>query len=152
WMLARPVGIQPLIGPVFRPGKTACWECLARRLRLRNGLDQYGQARNAACLAASRPFEGSASAVESLVAFHTAVWVATGASPLLHGKVISLDLATLTTVSHVVSKDPDCPACGNPATTTIGRPRFDNRPRMTSIDTGHRAASPEDTYARFQNH
>lgn len=152
WMLARPVGTQPLIGPVFRPGDTACWECLARRLRLRNGLDQYGKARSANCLALSQPFEGSTPTVESLVAYHTAIWVVTGGSPLLDGKIISLDLTTLATAMHVVSKDPDCPACGNPTNMTIDRPRFDNRPRKTSIDTGHRAASPEDTYAKYQNH
>jgi hypothetical protein len=33
WLLVKPVGAQLWIGPVFRPGQTACWECLAQRLR-----------------------------------------------------------------------------------------------------------------------
>ena len=33
WLLVKPVGIETWIGPVFVPGQTACWECLAQRLR-----------------------------------------------------------------------------------------------------------------------
>ena len=33
WLLTKPVGMETLIGPMFVPGKTACWECLAQRLR-----------------------------------------------------------------------------------------------------------------------
>src|SRR6266480_7873524 len=33
WLLVKPVGTINWIGPVFRPGKTGCWQCLAHRLR-----------------------------------------------------------------------------------------------------------------------
>ena len=33
WLLAKPVGAQVWLGPVFRPGESACWHCLAHRLR-----------------------------------------------------------------------------------------------------------------------
>src|SRR5438034_8810099 len=33
WLLAQPSGIFPLVGPVFRPGKSACWACLAERMQ-----------------------------------------------------------------------------------------------------------------------
>src|SRR4029077_16814891 len=29
WLLVQPAGIFPLVGPVLRPGKSACWTCLA---------------------------------------------------------------------------------------------------------------------------
>jgi hypothetical protein len=33
WLLVQPSGVFPLVGPVFRPGKSACWSCLAERMR-----------------------------------------------------------------------------------------------------------------------
>src|SRR5262245_28631453 len=33
WLLVQPSGIFPLVGPVFRPGKSACWTCLAHRMK-----------------------------------------------------------------------------------------------------------------------
>ena len=33
WMLVKPLGRQLWVGPVFRPGVSGCWECLAQRLR-----------------------------------------------------------------------------------------------------------------------
>src|SRR6185437_15995266 len=35
WLLVQPSGAFPLVGPVFRPGESACWTCLADRM-LRN--------------------------------------------------------------------------------------------------------------------
>ncbi len=32
WLVARPAGLMPWIGPLFVPGETACWQCLAHRL------------------------------------------------------------------------------------------------------------------------
>ncbi|MBI2910690.1 MAG: TOMM precursor leader peptide-binding protein, partial [Chloroflexi bacterium] len=31
WLLVKPVGTVLWVGPLFRPGETACWECLAHR-------------------------------------------------------------------------------------------------------------------------
>src|SRR4051812_2430407 len=33
WLLVKPAGRQVWVGPLFRPGKTGCWECLVQRLR-----------------------------------------------------------------------------------------------------------------------
>src|SRR4029077_6292366 len=32
-LLVQPAGIFPLVGPVLRPGKSACWTCLADRMK-----------------------------------------------------------------------------------------------------------------------
>ena len=33
WLLVQPSGVFPLVGPVFSPGKGACWTCLAERMK-----------------------------------------------------------------------------------------------------------------------
>src|SRR5437764_9545357 len=32
WMLVQPSGVFPLVGPVFQPGESACWNCLFDRM------------------------------------------------------------------------------------------------------------------------
>ena len=39
WILIKPLGLVAWIGPLFEPGKTACWECLAQRI-LANLIEQ----------------------------------------------------------------------------------------------------------------
>jgi hypothetical protein len=41
WLLVKPVGSSVWLGPLFRPGKTACWECLAQRLRANRPAETY---------------------------------------------------------------------------------------------------------------
>src|SRR4029077_11298925 len=45
WLWGKPVGCQLWVGPVFRPGQTACWKCLAERLRANREAEVYLQAR-----------------------------------------------------------------------------------------------------------
>ncbi|HYA80196.1 MAG TPA: TOMM precursor leader peptide-binding protein, partial [Methylocystis sp.] len=60
WALIHPAGIFPLVGPVFRPGESACWKCLSDRMRLnrevRTLLDRKGARRLTASPLAQRPF------------------------------------------------------------------------------------------------
>src|SRR5258705_1304979 len=32
WLLVQPSGVFPLVGPVFKPGESACWTCLVDRM------------------------------------------------------------------------------------------------------------------------
>src|SRR5258708_20178274 len=51
WLLVQPSGVFPLVGPVFKPGESACWTCLFDRM-IRNrevkGFLDRGQPRPAA--------------------------------------------------------------------------------------------------------
>ncbi len=37
WVLVQPTGVVPLLGPRFKPEESACWECLAVRMRGNRG-------------------------------------------------------------------------------------------------------------------
>lgn len=41
WFLVKPVGIEVWLGPLFLPGRTACWSCLAHRLYGSRKVDSY---------------------------------------------------------------------------------------------------------------
>ncbi len=46
WLLVKPLGRQIWIGPLFRPGETGCWECLAQRLRSNSPVASYLEGRH----------------------------------------------------------------------------------------------------------
>ena len=53
WLLVQPSGIFPLVGPVFRPGKSACWTCLAERMKRNREVKAFLDRRQARCVAVS---------------------------------------------------------------------------------------------------
>ena len=56
WLLVKPMGMETWIGPLFVPGRTGCWECLAQRLRGHRKLERVsGAAQWASGSADSRP-------------------------------------------------------------------------------------------------
>src|SRR5215467_7348881 len=52
WLLVQPSGVFPLVGPVLKPGESACWTCLFDRMvrnrEIRGFLDRGGAQRVAA--------------------------------------------------------------------------------------------------------
>lgn len=55
WLLVKPLGMTLWIGPNFRPGKTACWECLAQRLRTNRKIESYLQNKKATATFSRKP-------------------------------------------------------------------------------------------------
>src|SRR5271170_5690139 len=53
WVLVQPSGIFPLVGPVFRPGQSACWMCLAERMKRNREIKALLNRRQARCVAVS---------------------------------------------------------------------------------------------------
>src|SRR5438270_9697531 len=49
WVLVQPSGIFPLVGPVFRPGESACWMCLAERMKRNREVKVLLDRRQARC-------------------------------------------------------------------------------------------------------
>ena len=55
WLLVKPLGMTLWIGPNLRPGKTACWECLAQRLRTNRKIESYLQNKKATATFSRKP-------------------------------------------------------------------------------------------------
>lgn len=163
WLLVRPVGRQVWVGPLFRPGVTGCWECLADRLRANSPVDTYldslgghaGRPR-----AVFRPFDAAATAASLSVAWGLAAeaitrWIVQGELPEVEGKVQTLDLANWKIESHTMVRLPCCPACGDrPAKPTSDpRPlRIASHPIARAGDAGYRTTSPEETIRKYGHH
>jgi bacteriocin biosynthesis cyclodehydratase domain-containing protein len=157
WLLAQPSGIFPLVGPVLRPGKSACWMCLAERMQrnreVRALLDRTGaQAVAVSPLASNTMGRGGV----ELAAVEIAKAIATSFRTELNDHIISLDLLGASVVKHYVARRPQCPACGRK---TLRDPHRAPAPfklggggKLLMTSGGYRSVSSAATVARFRKH
>jgi ribosomal protein S12 methylthiotransferase accessory factor len=157
WLLVQPSGIFPLVGPVFIPGKSACWRCLADRMQrnreIKGMLDRIQARRVSASPLARQPFGQNGiqlAAVESRESDR-------------HGFCDRIER------SHHQSRSPgrghrEALRCAAAAMPSCGRKKLrDPRRRPVPIELdaggplvmtsgGYRTASPRATVARFRKH
>jgi ribosomal protein S12 methylthiotransferase accessory factor len=159
WMLVKPTGNQIWIGPLFRPGQSACWNCLAERFRSnlpvmglldslneQTGLPSTDHSHTAASL----------SVAWGLAANTVAEWIVhEGDLPQLDGKIQTVDLVSWKTESHTLLKQPFCAECGEPIDSfePVAQPLSLESSRKTyTEDGGHRAHSPQETLDKYSYH
>jgi len=157
-MLVKPVGRQIWLGPLFRPGRTGCWQCLAQRLAANRPTDCYvaakkrGGAEPSAVARAATP--ASLQIAWNLAAHEATCFIVRGSLPDREGVLLTVDTLTWKTQQHTLLRQPDCPACGGAERSS--RPGVpivlaSQRKRYTR-DGGHRVVGPETTLARYEHH
>lgn len=158
WMLVKPVGATIWVGPIFVPGQTGCWQCLAQRLRGNREVETaVGQQKGIAA-----PFPTSRSILPThlqiglnLAAAEVAKWMVQGKHEQLEGKVLTLDLASLSMQHHVLVKRSQCPACGEKAASEYHKPKpvlLESQKKQFTADGGHRCFTPEQTLKKYEHH
>ena len=155
WLLIRPVGRQIWVGPLFRPGVTGCWECLAQRLRANCPVETYLNAKgNLPAGPADRACTPATLHVGwGLAANAVATCIARGDAPALEGKVQTFDLATWKAQEHTLVRLPYCPTCGgSDGSPVVAAFRLESRPKTFTQDGGHRVVAPEVTLERYGHH
>jgi len=157
WVLVQPSGIFPLVGPVFRPGQSACWMCLAERMKRNREIKALLDRRQARCVALSPLAQQTLgqSAIE-LAAVEVAKAIATDFRTQLSDHIISLDLLGSTIVKHHVAARPQCPSCGRKK---LRDPRRAPAPlelgaggKVVMTSGGYRSVPSSATVARFRRH
>ena len=165
WLLVKPLGRELWVGPLFRPGVTGCWECLAQRLKGNRDVAGY--------LVAS----GAWSAPVSVATMHLpatralaadlAVWTllkaiatdttttdreATDSEQPDGSTLQTLDTVTGKLERHAVLRRPQCPACGDPAPRPSGPVVLGPSPVREATDGGYRSGPAEEVVARYERH
>jgi ribosomal protein S12 methylthiotransferase accessory factor len=153
WLLAKPIGTQVWIGPVFTPGRRACWHCLATRLWGHRPAEAHVQTVLGREGPAHRPVV-SVPALETaalqLIALEVTKWLAGYRYPG-QGSVWTVDSLGLHGRHHEVRRRPQCPACGDVGivrrqalrpVSLVARPK-------TSASRGHLASPPESVLDRY---
>ncbi|HEX5116219.1 MAG TPA: TOMM precursor leader peptide-binding protein [Pseudonocardiaceae bacterium] len=150
WLLAKPVGVIPYVGPVFIPDG-ACYQCLAVRLRGNRRAEDYLETRLPGTRVAPPPVDVPATRLLATATLATAAaqWLAGHRHP---ATVLTVDTATLRTGAHPVTRRPQCAACGDPGlvAATMSRPfPVASRRKAFTRDGGHRARTPDDMVATW---
>jgi bacteriocin biosynthesis cyclodehydratase domain-containing protein len=155
WLLVKPRGFYTWIGPLFAPGRTACWRCLEHRLRGNREVESFIERRGAA-----GPFDTSVAATPAsttvaieLAALHLSMCLADLDSPVLESRIVTANWAALDAHPHTVLRRPQCPCCGDSTLALNGDDVPPLRPTgaATVADGGLREVTAEATYARYQH-
>jgi oxazoline/thiazoline synthase len=157
WVLAQPSGIFPLVGPILRPHKGACWNCLADRM-IRNrevkGMLARGNARAVAVSPLAHQPVGQSGV--QLAAFEIAKAIATDHRTDLGDHIVSLDLLGSSVARHYVARRPQCPSCGRKKLRDPKRApipiELGGGGKVVMTSGGYRTVSPRATVARFRKH
>ncbi len=178
WLLVKPVGSVLWLGPVFVPGKTGCWDCLAHRLRGNREVEasvlqqkQAQQQRNGqsgsvmGCLPTARAtlpstlqtgLQFAATEIAKCIVKHHVNATAPGTVffPTLDGKIITLNHSILDLKSHILIKRSQCSTCGDPKILQhrgFEPLKLESRPKHFTSDGGHRGTTPEQTVQKYQH-
>ena len=158
WMLVRPQGVSPLLGPVFRPAEQGpCWACLAYRLQGQQEVHNFLRNR-AGAEAAFQPFAAEPvvlEAVHGLIAAEIAKWLVFGELAPIHEHAMTVDVTALKTARHAVHRRPQCVVCGAERYYSPDRPaspvRLKSSPKNVHNSGGLRSAPPEETLAKYRH-
>ncbi|MEU0130762.1 TOMM precursor leader peptide-binding protein [Streptomyces sp. NPDC006289] len=156
WLPAKPSGAETWVGPVFGTPDTACWECLAHRLRGHRA--SRAPVLHALGLAGTVQVPEVSFAPVRALGLHTAVleaakWVA-GMRYDGQRSVCRLDARTLHIERHRVDRRPQCGVCGDPGLVAdrVRRPfRLRSSPKTHTVGGNHRAQSAEAVLARYRH-
>jgi ribosomal protein S12 methylthiotransferase accessory factor len=151
WLLTKPTGPEPWIGPFFQHETGPCWACLAHRL----GELRRPELRARRALAGRRLPEASIAAARSvaaqLIVLEAAKWLA-GVREANQSTIYTLDTLTLAGRHHPLTRRPQCPVCGDPALTAEqARRPIVPQPRPRSDRDGQRALTDEEVYDRYRH-
>ncbi|MEU8387318.1 TOMM precursor leader peptide-binding protein [Micromonospora sp. NPDC048842] len=157
WTLARPHGNVVFLGPHLVPGRTGCWACLRQRWQENEQVNAFLDGQD---LAGPLPqpgravLPGLATMAAGLLAAELAVLAVRGASPRLTGRMVALDTRDLSTESHQLVRQPQCPACGDPDLVRKAEPRIDLPPSgaQPSRAGDSRVREPAEAYAALVHH
>lgn len=147
WLLVKPLGLVPWIGPLFKPAETGCWACLARRLEQNRPFHEL-PAPSRATLPSTLELSLQAAASQVLR------WVGAGSNPRLLGRLLALDSRTLKSTEHQLVRQPDCSHCGSPRSPERSPEpvRLREARRTFFTDGGFRTLSPDETCRRLEHH
>lgn len=157
WLLVQPSGVFPLVGPVFKPGESACWNCLFDRM-IRNreikGFLDRGQVQPIAVSPLVNDTVGQ-SAIH-FAAVEIAKAIASGFRTDLCDHIASLDLTGSVVAKHFVARRPQCHTCGSKK---LKSPRRAAAPieiaegsKLIMTSGGYRTVTSRATVARFRRH
>ena len=158
WLLVKPVGTELWLGPLFIPGRTGCWECLAHRLRGARTAEHFLREKSSTADVVTVPYATLPSTPRtafSLCTAEVAKWVTSGKNENFEGRIIAVDTLSLKKNSHPLVRRPQCPVCGDPkfvADHQATQVTLQSHKKTVNSDAGTRSVSLEQTLKQIEHH
>jgi bacteriocin biosynthesis cyclodehydratase domain-containing protein len=155
WLLARPGGQITWVGPFITPGETACWECLANRLRQARQVETYLGSRVGHLVHPPFKSEPASMAMASGIIIDWLGSSMSKSSPSFGTDLLTYTRADGTLMRHHLVRRPQCPACGDGSHSADRPPQpveLKSSPKSFRSDGGHRMLNPRETIAKYQHH
>jgi ribosomal protein S12 methylthiotransferase accessory factor len=161
WVLVKPVGVELWIGPIFNPGRTGCWQCLAQRLygnrevetAIRQQLDSVESIPISRAILPSTLQIGLNLAATEILKWIVLEGTQENSIPTLEGKVLTFNSANLELKTHILTQRPQCAVCGDEDQLDKPKPIIlTSRKKQFTTDGGHRIFSPEQTLKHYEHH
>ena len=155
WYLCKPEGMVQWFGPVFVPGQTGCWECLAHRLRHNRMVEHFINSRQpeSQFIVSRANLASSRGAGHALLATEIAKYLVLSEVKEPDAfKLLTMDVLSLQTTEHTLVKRPQCSACGTPVNeATVTQPvALVARPKAALHDG--RTRTLDETLADLEHH
>lgn len=156
WLLVQPTGASPLVGPVFKPGESACWTCLFDRM-IRNREIKGFLDRGPRPVAVSPLSQGSlGQGSVQFAALEIAKAIATDFRTHLNDHIVSFDMMGTTVAKHYVAARPQCPTCGskklrNPKRTPVPV-EIGEGAKLVMTSGGYRTVTSGATVEHYRKH
>lgn len=157
WLIVRPTGRTPWLGPLLTPGQGACWRCLAERLSWNPRTESHLRSlpgRAGKIWPAKDRIPGTEAAAAGLIAAEVVALAQTGESRLSDA-IVALSLRTLQLEHHPITRRPQCPDCGDPTLVGVRQRqpmRLGNAPVDPTTPGGLRSQKASATVARLRPH
>lgn len=153
WLVARPGGHEPWLGPLYAPGDAACHRCLAHYLARNRVVHRFIAERRGQV---DPPITGKAALpatlamAAELLAIEIIKFLSGGVSVLRH-EVLSIDTRNWTTLHHPLRHNPCCTACGMAASSGPRPLMLMPRPMACLQDGGYRSVPPEQIFEKYRH-
>lgn len=156
WLLAKPVGTTLWVGPVFEPGRGACWTCLSYRL----WGNRWAEAQVQRALNETRPAPRPAVSIAASLdmgfglAMLAAVQWAAGLREPGQRDVRTFDTLRMRSHRHRLQRRPECETCGD---RRLVRQRswqpvlLGSRQKVSCEGGGHRSSTGQEVYDRYRH-
>lgn len=156
WALVKPAGTVLMIGPLFRPDATGCWDCLAHRLRHNRQLERYvsRMTNRELPLPVPRGWTSSTLGLAASLAATELVRALTGAAgETIENHLLTFDFVKRKLEWHTFVRRPQCPACGDPRKALRGTEAITLESRPVAAGGGlEQRRQAESDFARVKHH
>ncbi len=148
WMLLKPSGRVIWMGPIFEPGRTGCWNCLAEKLKenRRVEVDLFGLKNSDLNIPSLAHLPTTQIIAMNMAANEVAKWEKSPKSHQLHQNLLTLDVGSMEMRLHPFKSLSTCTSC-QPINQRDKKqfPYLQSSPKMYFFDEGERSCSFDDT-------